>query len=276
MKALALFLVPALLLLGSRPATADNYTSRSSRIVEAAHPELIEEEGPASQPPDSEPPAAEPVPAEPVKAPEPVPAPAPVAAAPVVPVVPAQPPTPPKPEKVWLDGKLPAEAQTEGEWIWASDPTAGPVFTHSHPAAKGIQNHRFTSAGSIEMPGNGMLVQQVWLDPQDPPQGIALRFRIDSGEEVGVYWEGEKEVFTPSEYEELWYYGTLPELGKWVSLEVLAEDLGLEDGRIAGITFSTFDGRVLWGKTTITEAPPLEGDGTEQSPEPIIDTKVTK
>ncbi|MBI3323594.1 MAG: hypothetical protein HYZ95_03915 [Candidatus Omnitrophica bacterium] len=184
-----------------------------------------------------------------------------------------QPPgVPPKLEKVWLDGKLPEGAQAEGEWLWASDPAAGGVMAHSHPSARGMQSHRF-SAEPVEMPGNGMIVQQVWLDPQDPPQGIALRFKLASGEEAGVYWEGEKEVFTPTEYEELWYYGMLPELGKWISLEILAEDLGLEDARMAGIGFATFDGRALWGRTVITEAPPLEGE-EEQEPAPEISSDI--
>ncbi len=181
--------------------------------------------------------------------------------------VPAKPAPAPKLEKVWLDGQLPEGAQAEGEWVWEQDPSSGAAAVHSHPSRKGVQSHRFFAAQPLEMPGSGMVVQQVWLDPQDPPQGISLRFKLASGEEMGVYWEGEREVFTPTEYEELWYYGMLPELGKWVPLEILAEDLGLEDSRIAGISFSTFDGRALWGRTVLTEAPPLEGEEAEPSDE---------
>ncbi len=103
-----------------------------------------------------------------------------------------------------------------------------------------------------------MITQQVWLDPSDPPKGISLQLKLAAGEEVGVYWEGEEEVFRPQESQELWYYGPLPELGKWVTLEVLAEDLGLEEGQVAGIRFVTYGGRVLWDKTVLTEAPPIE------------------
>lgn len=275
--------VLALLLLPCSLGLADNYTSRSGKHTAPpaelpAPPEPVpswEEPEPPVSPTAEVPRAAEVPPAgtissaveptEPVKPAATSDVPVPATPAPVAPAAaaPATRPPAPKVEKVWLDGKLPEGAKPEGEWIWASDPAGGAALAHSHPTAKGPQNHRFTAAEPMEMPGNGMLVQQVWLDPQDPPQGIAMRFKLDSGEEVGVYWEGEKEVFTPNEYEELWYYGMLPEMGKWVSLEVLAEDLGLEDGRIAGITFSTFDGHVLWGKTSITEAPPLEGEGTE-------------
>lgn len=108
------------------------------------------------------------------------------------------------------------------------------------------------------MTANAMLTQQVWLDPKDTPKGIMIRFKLDSGEEVGVYWEGEEEVFNPKEDEEVWYYGLLPELGKWTTLEVLAEDLGVEEEKVVGLTFVTFDGRALWDKTVLTEAPAAE------------------
>ena len=82
-----------------------------------------------------------------------------------------------------------------------------------------------------------------------------MRFKLPGDEEVGVYWEGEQEVFAPGEYEEMWYYGLLPELGKWTQLEILAEDLGLEGKEIAGIRFMTYGGRVLWDRTILTELP---------------------
>jgi hypothetical protein len=113
-------------------------------------------------------------------------------------------------------------------------------------------------ADPVKLSVNQMLTQQVWLDPQDPPQGIMLRFKLADGKEVGVYWEGEEEVFTPGEDEEVWYYGLLPELGTWTPLEVLIEDLGLEEQEVVGVSFVTFDGRALWDKLAIEQAPPLE------------------
>ncbi len=110
----------------------------------------------------------------------------------------------------------------------------------------------------VTIPSDSMITQQVWLDPKDPPKGISLKFKLSTGEEVGVYWEGEEEVFRPDETQELWYYGLLPELDKWTTLEVLAEDLGLENGQITSVRFATFDGRVLWDRTALTAAPPIE------------------
>jgi hypothetical protein len=158
--------------------------------------------------------------------------------------------------KVWLDDVLPLNAKTEGTWNWeAIAGASGKV--HSHPSAKGLQSHGFM-ADTVKLTVNEMLTQQVWLDPQDPPQGIMLSFKLADGKEVGVYWEGEEEVFTPGEDEEVWYYGLLPELGTWTPLEVLIEDLGLEEQDVAGVSFITFDGRALWDKLSIEQAPPLE------------------
>ncbi len=157
---------------------------------------------------------------------------------------------------VWVDDVLPASAKTDGEWLWDTTTFASGEKSHGHPSAKGLQKHGFT-ADPVDLSTDGMIVQQVWLDPKDPPKGIMLKFKLASGEEVGVYWEGEEEVFTPNEDEQVWYYGLLPQLGKWASLQVLAEDLGLSDEKITGISFVTFDGRVLWDKTEITKAPPL-------------------
>lgn len=264
------------------PAAADNYTSRSSRQASVSVDEPVRPESSGSAqgrsveertefPPVPFPPAprsdAEPIlfpppPAEPLvpgtdssrsvpgtdpDSPESAPIEsAPIESAPVT-VPPIEPTPSEKPEKLWIGSELLEEA-------------------HSHPSAKGLQSHTLTTERPTPMPGNGMIVQKIWLDPQDPPQGIAMRFELTTGEEIGVYWEGEREVFTPTEYEELWYYGMLPELGKWVRLEILAEDLGLEDAQVAGVTFSTFGGRALWGPTMIAEAPPLEGESAGTAP----------
>jgi len=171
-------------------------------------------------------------------------------------------------ETVWLDDALPANAKTDGIWLWDTATVKSGKKSHGHPSAKGLQSHGFT-ADPVSLASDGMIIQQVWLDPQDPPKGILMKFALANGEEVGVYWEGEQEVFSPGDEEELWYYGLLPELGKWTSLEILAEDLGLEGEQIKGIKFATFDGRALWDKTSITKASPVAEIGSAPEEEPI-------
>ena len=185
---------------------------------------------------------------------------APVAPAPA-PVASKTAPAAPAPQVVWIEDELPANAKPSGNWIWDSSSAASGTKSHGHPSVKGLQSHGFVG-NEVSLTANGMITQQVWLDPKDPPKGIMLKFSLATGEEVGVYWEGEEEVFTPAADEEVWYYGLLPELGSWTTLEVLAEDLGLEGEKINGLSFVTFDGRALWDKTSVTKAPPVAEIGS--------------
>lgn len=169
-------------------------------------------------------------------------------------------------ETVLLDDEVPAGGTTAGSWEWETAQVAHGAKAHGHPAAKGQQQHSVTLADAVTIPRNAEIVTSVWLDPANPPRGVMIKFTLEPGEETGVYWEGEEEVFNPGENEEVWYYGLLPEYGVWTPLSVLAEDLGIEEAKLKGITFVTFDGRVLWDQTLVRQAapapelPPLEED----------------
>lgn len=176
-------------------------------------------------------------------------------AAPEAPATATTPAAPPA-ERVVIGDNLPAGATTAGTWEWDTAQVAHGSRSHGHPAAKGLQQHSVTFAEPILVPRNAEIVTSVWLDPANPPRGIMIKFALEHGEETGVYWEGEEEVFNPGENEEVWYYGLLPEYSKWTPLSVVAEDLGIEDTKLKGITFVTFDGRVLWDQTMIRQAAP--------------------
>ena len=172
----------------------------------------------------------------------------------------------PIPEILLLDDELPKGSTQEGTWVWEKgQPSDGKLF-HSHPPAKGIRSHGYSLEELVPVTANSMIVQEVWLDPAAPPMGIALQLRLSTGDEVGVYWEGEEEVFKPKQGEELWYYGPMPELGQWAKLEILVEDLGLEEAQVTGIRFVTYDGRALWDRTLLTAAPPIEEAETALDP----------
>ena len=161
------------------------------------------------------------------------------------------------PETVLIDEELPVGATATGTWQWETAQAASGTRSHGHPAAGGLQQHSVTFAAPILVPRNGEIATSVWLDPANPPRGIMIKFTLEGGEESGVYWEGEEEVFNPGEEEEIWYYGLLPEYGAWSPLAVVAEDLGIEEVNVIGITFVTYDGRALWDRTVLHEAAPL-------------------
>lgn len=172
-------------------------------------------------------------------------------------------------QTVLLDGALPAESLAEGEWLWETEAASGGVRVHGHPAGAGLQRHG-VSFPPVTVPVGSLITQRVWLDPADPPRGISLRLALEGGREIGVYWEGEEEVFTPRGFREMWYYGELPVYGEWVTLEVLAEDLDLRDLTVTGLGFETFDGRALWGKTAFVEAPESEEAEAVEFPTPQL------
>ncbi len=247
-----LFLLCVFLLTGASPNT--NFSSGRAKKSEPPPPV----ERAVAEPKPVEPPPVEPEPA-PVVEPQPE---TPVGSDPTggqtpsgleVPAVPA-----PPPETVWLGGKLPEGATAQGTWIWDSARLPAGALSHGHPSGKELQSHGYSPATPLPISANGMIFQDVWLDPADPPQGIALQLKLATGDEVGVYWEGEEEVFKPEDGQELWYYGPLPELGQWTKLEILAEDMGLEDSQVTEVRFVTWDGRVLWNRTVLMQAPPLE------------------
>ncbi len=173
---------------------------------------------------------------------------------------------------VLFDDDISPDSSLQGAWLWDDQIHISGGRSHWHPAQPGRKSHGLTLAKPIAVPYNSFVFQQVWLDPQDPPAGIALKLVLAGGREVGVYWEGEEEVFTPDGFEELWYYGFLPEFGRWIGLEILAEDMGIEGKEIAGLAFVTHGGRVLWDKTSLKELPEEEKEGLAEVPAPKLPT----
>ncbi len=152
---------------------------------------------------------------------------------------------------VILDGALPEDAITQGTWEWNDPFKYGDPKSHTEPASEGITAHSYISA-PIDVPDNYNIETYVYLDPAKPPQGILLRFRFEAeGREgdIGVYKEGEKEVFIFNDDEAVIYDGILPEPGKWAKWSVDPDDLGLSGAKIEGISFVVYGGKANWART---------------------------
>lgn len=184
------------------------------------------------------------------------------------------PPTPavseekPKPseEIVLIDDYLPENSTMEGTWDWDAALKYSGEKSHTQPAAKEIAQHSY-KANPIEVPKRCVIEQYVYLDPNEIPKGIMLKFSVEngpSGGEVGVYWEGEEEVFIFNNDEPMLYYGVLPNAGKWEKLQVYAEDLGLEGVKLTGIIFITYGGKANWDLTKIRPVKEDEGYPLEE------------
>lgn len=173
-------------------------------------------------------------------------------------VVPAEPQVAPLPteaeETVWIDDAVPSDATTAGTWKWDTAIKFSGTSSHTNEAQEGVQEHSFKSQTPVSLPTNSAIVQYVYLDPATPPKGIMLKLYLANGEELGTYWEGEEEVFAGVvNYETTWYMDVLPQPGRWIRLEVIAEELGIEGESLVGMSFITADGKAYWDKTSISQ-----------------------
>jgi len=152
---------------------------------------------------------------------------------------------------VVLDDALPTGAISEGRWEWDTSLKYSGERSHTQPAAKGVEEHSYRAA-AVDVPEGYLLEQYVYLDPKDVPAGIMLRFtyEVDGKEgEIGIYREGEEEVFVFGDDEPVIYEGTLPEPGKWEKWTIGPNDLGLKGAKITGISFLVYGGKANWDLT---------------------------
>lgn len=156
-------------------------------------------------------------------------------------------------EKVWIDDSVPEESQTGGFWIWDEKIKFSGKVSHTESARPGLHQHWFKSKDPIIISEGSIIIQHVYLDPQDTPKGIMLKFWLENGKEVGVYWESEEETFVIGLDEPVWYYGDLPKVGEWKALKIYAEDLLIEGKGLLGISFFNMNGKVYWDRTIIKQ-----------------------
>ena len=169
--------------------------------------------------------------------------------------------SPVKPEeevlKVLLDDSLPEGALTQGTWEWDTSLKYSAEKSHTQPAEKALAEHSYRSA-PVNVPEDCLLEQYVYIDPDKIPAGIMLRFTFEADGkegEIGIYREGEEEIFVFNDDEAVIYDGTLPEAGKWEKWAIDPNDLGLKGAKITGISFVVYGGKVNWDLTRFVPSP---------------------
>jgi len=175
-----------------------------------------------------------------------------VAVEPVTVVEPVEPVEPSEPATanviVLLDDALPENAITQGKWDWDNSLKYSGAKSHTEPAAEGVSEHSYRMA-PVDVPEDYNIEIYVYPDAGDPPEAIQLRISFESEGregEIGVYREGEAEVFVFNDDEAVIYDGTLPEPDKWSRWEIDPYDLGLSGAKITGISFVAYGGKVNW------------------------------
>jgi mono/diheme cytochrome c family protein len=131
--------------------------------------------------------------------------------------------------------------------------------------AAGLVQHIVDASGKpIVLAEGDKLFTWVWLDPADPPKQLMLQFNVGGNWDHRAWWGGDHIPYGQGNKKGGHFQaGKLPELGKWVRLEVSAANLSLPAGtKVESLAFTQFGGIVLWdlaGRHTDAEDAALAG-----------------
>ena len=168
-------------------------------------------------------------------------------------------PKPPPHETVWIDDDFPPKAEPKpnpndskefSRWVKNSE---GPVYSGERAlqlSGKGLHQVSFDHSDQpLTLGAEASFFAYVYLDPKDPPKAIMLQFHTGEWRNRANWGDADAIDFGAKGTTEKVQMGSLPEVGKWVKLEVAASKLGLSPGtKISGMAFTQFDGTSYWDK----------------------------
>src|SRR5882724_10873531 len=169
-------------------------------------------------------------------------------------------PKPASREIVWIEDDFPAKAEVsvnEGnetnQWIVRA---VGPVFSGDRSlqrSGKGLHQTSFPNcAEPLVIGSSAKLFAYVYLDSKDPPRAIMLQYHTDEWRVRANWGDADAIPYGTKGTTEKLQMGPLPQLDKWVRLEMDAAALGLRPGaRISGMAFTQFDGKAWWDKAGV-------------------------
>ena len=151
-------------------------------------------------------------------------------------------------ERIWFSDEMPAGAKVQGKWEFDEALVGSRGHTDALNAA--AHAHGFERAPTpFEVLSGESLIAYIYLDPEQMPETVMLKFHDGKNWEHRAFWGadkiGEGKLDTPSRHR----VGDLPAAGKLVRLEVPAAAVELEGNRIHGISFALFGGKAVWGTT---------------------------
>ena len=160
-------------------------------------------------------------------------------------------------ESVWFDDQLPEGAVAEpaggivSAWTWDESQSAGGTRSHREPLRTGLHEHYFEGSAPLKVGQGDVLFAWVLLDPCNPPDMVDLTFKADDATqwEHKAFWGEDRMPWGTLGTASRYPMGPLPELGKWVRLEVPAALLGLEGSTISGAAFVLNDGQAWFDRS---------------------------
>jgi hypothetical protein len=117
----------------------------------------------------------------------------------------------------------------------------------------GLSQDVYENGGPFEIPADGRLFAHVWIDPQNVPRSIMLQYHTSGWLHRAVWGDYEAIDWGQKGTTQRVHQGDLPETGKWVRLDVPADQLGLKPGdKVTGFAFTQFGGTVYWDQAGVS------------------------
>ncbi|MCA9025645.1 MAG: DUF1553 domain-containing protein [Planctomycetaceae bacterium] len=170
-------------------------------------------------------------------------------------------------ETVWINDAQDTGGETSGTWDFVSA-EQGPVHSGDksrRQSSNELVQHFFMGAPNpvTLSPGLRFFVW-VHLDPENPPKAIMLQLNDGSWEHRAV-WGSDDISFgrRPESWAGYRRFGSLPDTGQWVRLEIDPAELGIQtEGTVNGMAFTQFGGLAYWDEA---------GWGTAKVPRNVAD-----
>ncbi|OYP28211.1 PSD1 and planctomycete cytochrome C domain-containing protein [Rhodopirellula sp. MGV] len=149
----------------------------------------------------------------------------------------------------------PSDATLSGDWNFVETTFGAHVGSKvRHQQSDGLVQHYFEGLERpIVVKDQTTFFTWVYLDPKNPPQAIILQFNDGDWEQRKVWGSDAIEWGRrPESYAAYRRAGELPETGRWIRLEVAAQEIGLKpNATINGIAFTQFGGDAYWDHTGV-------------------------
>ncbi|HEX7708969.1 MAG TPA: discoidin domain-containing protein [Thermoanaerobaculia bacterium] len=158
-------------------------------------------------------------------------------------------------EIVWFDDELPAGAVGSvaggitSAWSWDEGQAASGVRSHVETLRSGFHEHSFTNASDIVPVGRAdVLFTYVYLDPCNPPRMVMLQWHDGTSWSHRAYWGDDLSSWGTNGAADRYRVGPLPELGKWVRLEVPALPVNMVNQNLRGMSLGIYDGQAWFDR----------------------------
>jgi len=156
-------------------------------------------------------------------------------------------------EAVWIDDDLEIAGNKDSDWDFVTA-KKGQVYSGEksrRQRSDGLIQHLFQAADTKHtVTPESRFYAWLYLDEKNPPRAVMLQFNDGDWGHRKVW--GSDEISygrTPESSDAYRRAGELPELGKWVRLEVNAAEVGLaKDAKVSGMAFTQFGGLAYWDK----------------------------